>query len=271
MNKIFALIIVLTLFVITSNSKAAPLVKIIVSPCDYHDKEIYTSGLLGIPNTLQPKEARLFLTQDDYKYNNLQQSIIVILSDEMALKYELYNNKFIGIQGLYDCSKSSHGSHHSGGFKSISRLTLAFKNPNVDTNLFSSGLVTEVLNKRIVSFGQQLLKKMKESSSTEELYDFLFKNHKNSSMKFERLNWIFENYLSQLKTEKYNLCKAFEYQEKDDLNNNMGFLCYSKGLCDFSGIVDAKKLPDWRDTQGQICLIYDDENGKSNLSLLQFY
>ena len=255
---------------------AEPLVKLIVSPCDFNKKEVFTSGYLGYPNPLESNKARLYLTIDDFKYNNFDHSIIVNVPENLYHRRELVANKFVNIQGIYDCSIGSHGHFRSGGFISVSEIVLANKNPNFNLINLDKGLIKEVKSKNLAKFGRSIISKFSKNIPKDSLYKFLFKNIniKEESIKIERLNWIFDNYLDDLKSEKYKLCKVYEYKDQEYQESHGitdGLICYSKGSCKIVESKYADNLPDWFNSNNGLCLSIESEKNVTRLSLSQFY
>ncbi|WP_157893059.1 hypothetical protein, partial [Marinicella sediminis] len=261
MNKIFTLVTVCICVFYTGSILATPLVKLIVSPCEFDKKEVDTSGFLGFPNPLEPNRARLFLTIDDFKFNNFDQSIIVNVPDNLSYKRELWANKFVNIQGSFDCSISSHGNFGSGGFKSISEIALPYENPNFNSKNFPNGLIKEVQSKKIAKFGDSIINEFTKNREKKSMYKFLFSNANITNIRTKRLNWIFNTYLSDISSEKFKLCKIYEYenqefQETDGITD--GLICFAKGRCNsFPKYRYAEDLPDWSDSSNELCFSFE--------------
>jgi hypothetical protein len=203
MNRLLTLIIYACFFY-ASSSNAVPLVKIIVSPCDYDKKEIFTSGFLGFTNPVdEPNYARLFLSLDDFKYNNFDQSIVVNLSDEIAKKREVFAKKYVNISGIYDCSIIKHANFGSGGFKSVTQIALGFENPDFDSNVFFSGKLKATQKAAVIEFGRNILKKIGEDLINKNKFRSLFLNKKIKTKKINRLNWIVGQNLPKKQIQTY--------------------------------------------------------------------
>lgn len=274
MNRIFKLLIIYTCLFYTGIIVAEPLVKLITLPCDSDRKEVFTSGYLGFPNPLESDKARLFLTIDDFKFNNFDQSIIVTIPENISYKRELFANKFVNIRGKYDCSIGSHGNFGSGGFKSVTEVVLAHENPDFNLKNFSKGLIKEVKSKKIAKFGRSIISKLSENNPKNSLYKFLFKDTNLNNIKIERLNWIFNNYLDDINSEKYRLCKIYEYEAQEYQDSHGitdGLICYSKGSCKFLENKYAENLPDWSSNGNGLCFSFESEKNETKLSLSQFY
>ena len=99
MNRFIKLANVCILLLFSGSCLAVPLVKLIISPCDFNEKKVVTSGFLGMITPFEPSSGRLFLTIDDFKFNNFEQSIMIKIPDEIALKKELYNKRYIIVSG----------------------------------------------------------------------------------------------------------------------------------------------------------------------------
>lgn len=124
------LVLIFTFFYINLLN-AEPLVRILVEPCKYTGKTITTSGVLAFPSPLiEPTKARLFLSEMDYKYNNFEHSVIVPVSKKTKKNNMMKTSQFVHVEGVFDCSISSHGVVGAGGFVSIEKLIPATKNPN---------------------------------------------------------------------------------------------------------------------------------------------
>ena len=126
-TKFFCLIT----FLISVTAKAEPLVKLLVNPCNYNGKVISTSGVLGFPSPIvEPNTARLYLSVEDFKYNNFEQSLLVRFEGNKNIDVNNLQSRFVHIEGVFDCTLSSHGKLVAGGFKSIDKVVIATANPN---------------------------------------------------------------------------------------------------------------------------------------------
>jgi hypothetical protein len=128
--------ILIFVFFLSTAIKAEPLVKILVEPCNYSGKTIVTAGVLAFPSPLiEPDKARLFLTKLDFEYNNFEQSLLVPFSKSLHAERERYSLKYVNIEGVFDCSISSHGIVAAGGFKSLVKIVPAAPNPNYPSGM----------------------------------------------------------------------------------------------------------------------------------------
>ena len=269
MNKKLYLIFTLILTLGTNVSSAEALVKLLVSPCDYNEKDVYTSGYLGFISPSEPHRARLFLSNDDFKFNNLEQSIIVNVPNEIAIKKEIYNKKYVSVSGKFNCSVVSHGSVYPGGFTEVSRLYLAFKNPHFSPNTFINGKLQEIQVKQLDKFGNDVIKIISQKQPILEKVNLLF-GEDSKKISIDRFSWIFESYLAEKDINLYQLCKVYksDFLQYNDMNER--FFCYSKSTCKLPEYKNAENLPLWSSESDHFCLEFEVENNIPKLSWVDF-
>lgn len=279
MNKLLLIASLCCLYF--ENLQAAPLVGLIISPCDYHEKDIDTYGFLAYPNPAELDKPRLYLSLDDFKYNNFEHSIIVNIPERYIGKRELFANQFVYLYGTFSCVMRSHARAGLGGFEIVDGISLARKTANYNIARFEQGEVKGIKDRKFKKFGREMLKQFSSNKSNRELYDSIFETgYKEMGVKLERVDWVFDTFLSEFRAQKYKLCKLYEYEHQffaDSPEGEIeGLICFAKKDCSkFDNIKYGENLPHWLDESDEVCFEttnkINESRDKNKLSIFQFY